>query len=220
MEGADRVEQARDKKLRRDERARERFEGSLQHLQNLREALHETLITTRRERITTYYPHRAQRVPGEPKAPPPRVPVPRKTLQMMTLPELREVVRTEEQCENQHQAGYYVTRYSKLEEQERDRVQEEEDRRDRLAALEAEQRNITQRKEREAREKEELQRQAASTEVPAQTDITSGSTSSTSHCSSTIRTQLYTKFEYKRKYIENIKTRFSKLLGQQRGRHV
>eukprot|EP00971_Amphidinium_carterae_P197480 3919199-Amphidinium_carterae.1 len=101
---------------------------------------------TRRERLASYFPHRVQRERGEPKAPPPP-----------GIPTLQQ----------------YKDQILELEEQERERAQEEEEekqnRRDRLAALEAEQqRLIALRKERESKETEDLQREAASTEAPTE----------------------------------------------------
>eukprot|EP00971_Amphidinium_carterae_P323854 6436275-Amphidinium_carterae.6 len=123
--------------------------------------------------MASYFPERVQRGErGEPKAPPAGIQPPRKTLQQMTLQELREVVRVEEAREQRHQAGYYVAPIIPTIQQYGDRIQELEEQereRNRLAALEAEQQRLaTLRREREAKEAEDLRCEAASTEVPAE----------------------------------------------------
>eukprot|EP00971_Amphidinium_carterae_P050982 1003802-Amphidinium_carterae.1 len=59
MDHAYRWEEARDRQLRRDERERGRFPRTKEELQNMRDALKETLITRRRQRLQEWYPHRA-----------------------------------------------------------------------------------------------------------------------------------------------------------------
>eukprot|EP00971_Amphidinium_carterae_P092629 1834548-Amphidinium_carterae.1 len=189
MEHSYRLAEARDRQARRDERERGRFPGAMEDLQRMRQALKETIITGRRQRLQV---QGAQR--SEPKAPPPGLQTPQQmmTLQDMTLQELRAKVRAEEERAERHQGGAYLAptipnlqKYKDRIEELEDRAQQEEDRQNRLRAeeqrvrvLEEEQRLRVQeikrlaaeqaQKEREAREAEDLERHAANTEVPAE----------------------------------------------------
>eukprot|EP00971_Amphidinium_carterae_P056609 1118702-Amphidinium_carterae.1 len=152
----------------------------------MRDALHDILVTGRRQRL-----RERERTRPVPKAAPPGVRLSQEAINKMTIPELRAKIRHEEEREEQHQGGAYVAPSIPNLQQYRDRLdiletqaQEEADRMERhraqelrvrqqeehrQAILEARRRAAEKaEKEKQLRDQEELDRQAASTEVPAE----------------------------------------------------
>eukprot|EP00971_Amphidinium_carterae_P177176 3513832-Amphidinium_carterae.1 len=151
----------------------------------MRDALHDILVTGRRQRLRER--ERTRRIP---KAAPPGVRLSQDAINKMTIPELRAKIRHEEEREGQHQGGAYVAPSIPNLQQYRDRLdiletqaQEEADRLERHRAQELrvrqqeeehrpavlEARRLAAEKaenEKQLRDQEELDRQAASTEVP------------------------------------------------------
>eukprot|EP00971_Amphidinium_carterae_P031214 614454-Amphidinium_carterae.2 len=133
-----RLQQARERQERREERKGGRFRGTLEELTRMRDTLRDIIITGRKQRLQA-------RVPA-PKAAPAGIQLPyhHKPLNELTIQELRAKIRHEEERAERGRAGAYAAPTIPGIQQYRDRLdiletqaqEEEEDRRERLRAQE------------------------------------------------------------------------------------